>query len=98
LLNAAEAIENEGKIHIRIYMQKNDYAVVEIFDTGCGMTNDQIQSIFDPFYTTKPNGIGLGLSIVHSILKSYESRLDVESEKHEGSKMMLRIKKIEPPT
>ncbi len=98
LLNAAEAIENQGEIHIRIYLQKDDFAVVEIFDTGCGMAAEQIQSIFDPFYTTKPNGTGLGLSIVHSILKSYESRLDVESEKNEGSKMILRIKKIEPPT
>lgn len=98
LLNAAEAIENQGEIHIRIYLPKDDFAVVEIFDTGCGMAAEQIQSIFDPFYTTKPNGTGLGLSIVHSILKSYESRLDVESEKNEGSKMILRIKKIEPPT
>lgn len=98
LLNAAEAIENQGEIHIRIYLQKDDFAVVEIFDTGCGMAAEQIQSIFDPFYTTKPNGTGLGLSIVHSILKSYESRLDVESEKNEGSKMILRIKKIESPT
>jgi two-component system, NtrC family, sensor histidine kinase HydH len=96
LLNAAEAIENQGEISIRIYQQKDDYAVVEIFDTGCGMTTDQMQFIFDPFYTTKSNGTGLGLSIVHSILKSYESRLDVESEKNEGSKMTLSIKKIDP--
>jgi two-component system, NtrC family, sensor histidine kinase HydH len=96
LLNAAEAIENQGEISIRIYQQKDDYAVVEIFDTGCGMTTDQIQFIFDPFYTTKSNGTGLGLSIVHSILKSYESRLDVESEKNEGSKITLSIKKIDP--
>ena len=98
LLNAAEAIENQGEIYIRVYQQKGNYVVVEIFDSGCGMTNDQIKSIFDPFYTTKPNGTGLGLSIVHSILKSYDCRLDVESEKNQGSKMTLSIKKIEPPT
>jgi two-component system, NtrC family, sensor histidine kinase HydH len=96
LLNAAEAIENQGEIYIRVYQQKREYAVVEICDTGCGMTTDQIQFIFDPFYTTKSNGTGLGLSIVDSILKSYESRLDVESEINEGSKMMLSIKKIDP--
>jgi two-component system, NtrC family, sensor histidine kinase HydH len=96
LLNAAEAIENQGEIYIRVYQQKREYAVVEICDTGCGMTTDQIQFIFDPFYTTKSNGTGLGLSIVDSILKSYESRLDVESEINEGSKMMLNIKKIDP--
>jgi two-component system, NtrC family, sensor histidine kinase HydH len=96
LLNAAEAIENQGEIYISVYLQKNDYAVVEICDTGCGMTTEEIQFIFDPFYTTKSNGTGLGLSIVHSILKSYESRLDVESEIKEGSKMTLCIKKIDP--
>jgi len=53
LLNAAEAIENQGEIYIRVYQQKGNYVVVEIFDSGCGMTNDQIKSIFDPFYTTK---------------------------------------------
>jgi two-component system, NtrC family, sensor histidine kinase HydH len=98
LLNAAEAIEDEGEIRIRIYKQNKDYAVVEISDTGFGMTAEQIESIFDPFYTTKPNGTGLGLSIVHSILKANEIRLDVESEKNEGSKMTLVLKKIEPPT
>ncbi len=98
LLNAAEAIENRGEIYIRIFHPKGDYAVIEIEDTGCGMAPEQIQSIFDPFYTTKPNGTGLGLSIVHSVLKSYDSRLDVESEPGEGSKMSLSIKKINPPT
>ncbi len=98
LLNAAEAIEGSGDIHIRTYPNKNAHAVVEIYDTGCGMTTGQIKSIFDPFYTTKPNGTGLGLSIVHSILKSYESRLDVESEKGKGTKMTLSLKKLDPPT
>ena len=98
LLNAAEAIENKGEIYIRVRQTKGDYAIIEIEDTGCGMTQDQIQSIFDPFFTTKPNGTGLGLSIVHSVLKSYDSRLDVESESNSGSRMILSIKKIDPPS
>jgi two-component system, NtrC family, sensor histidine kinase HydH len=96
LLNAVEAIENQGKIFIRIYFKTENLAAVEISDTGCGMTNDQIKSIFDPFYTTKPNGTGLGLSIVHSILKSYKSRIDVESELNNGSKITLNFRPIKP--
>ncbi|MFO8084717.1 MAG: ATP-binding protein [Desulfobacterales bacterium] len=98
LLNAAEAIEGQGKIHVRIAPSNGEYAVIEIEDTGCGMTPEQIRSVFDPFYTTKPNGTGLGLSIVHSVLKSYDSRLDVESQIQAGSRMTLSLKKIDPPT
>jgi signal transduction histidine kinase len=62
------------------------------------MPGEVIRSIFNPFFTTKPNGTGLGLSIVHSILDSYESRLDVESELNRGTTVTMKLKQIDPPT
>ena len=49
------------------------------------MQPEVVQSIFDPFYTTKSEGTGLGLSIVHRILESYNSRLDVDTQPGKGS-------------
>ncbi len=98
LLNAAEAIENGGLIKIKTYPLKHNYAGIEITDDGCGMSRELIKSIFNPFFTTKPNGTGLGLSIVHSILESYNTWLDVESEVNKGTTFTLKLKRIDPPS
>lgn len=98
ILNAAEAIEGEGLIKIKTYPLKDNYACVEVNDTGCGMTKTLIQSIFNPFFTTKSSGTGLGLSIVHRILESYNSWLDVESEVGRGTSFTWKLNRIDMPT
>ena len=85
LLNAAEAIGDNGLIEIKTRITKNALVQIQVEDNGCGMQPDVVQSIFDPFYTTKPEGTGLGLSIVHRILESYNSRLDVDTQPGRGS-------------
>ena len=85
LLNAAEAIGENGLIEIKTRIAKNSAVKIQVEDNGCGMQPDVVQSIFDPFYTTKPEGTGLGLSIVHRILESYNSRLDVDTQPGRGS-------------
>lgn len=98
LLNAADAIDGEGAIDIKMYSTKGRSACIEIADNGCGMSKETISSIFDPFFTTKQNGTGLGLSIVHSILESYNSRLGVKSMVGTGTTITLDLKRIDPPT
>ncbi|MFZ0483165.1 MAG: ATP-binding protein [Desulfobacterales bacterium] len=98
ILNAAEAIEGEGLIKVKTYPLKHNYACVEVNDTGCGMTKTLIQSIFNPFFTTKSSGTGLGLSIVHRILESYDSWLDVESEVGKGTRFTWKLNRIDMPT
>ena len=95
ILNAAEAIEGEGLIKVKTYPLKHNYACVEVNDTGCGMTKTLMQSIFNPFFTTKSSGTGLGLSIVHRILESYNSWLDVESEVGKGTKFTWKLNRID---
>jgi two-component system sensor histidine kinase PilS (NtrC family) len=97
LLNASEAITGEGMIDIEMYGLKNKRACIKISDDGCGMSQDELKSIFDPFYTTKPTGTGLGLSIVHRILEAYDSWLNVESETNKGTTFILQFKQMETP-
>jgi two-component system, NtrC family, sensor histidine kinase HydH len=98
LLNAAEAIEGEGLVRIKAYPLKNNYAGIEISDNGCGISDNHMQSIFNPFFTTKSSGTGLGLSIVHSILESYDTWLDVESNIDRGTRFSFKLKRGDPPT
>lgn len=92
LLNAAEAIADNGLIEIKTSKFKNNDVCIKVTDNGCGMPDEVVQSIFDPFYTTKSEGTGLGLSIVHRILEAYNGRLDVSSREGEGSSFSLIIK------
>ena len=94
LVNASEAIEGEGAIDIKMFELKNKKVCIKIADNGCGMSPDELKSIFDPFYTTKPSGTGLGLSIVHRILEAYDSWMNVESEANKGTTFTLQFKQI----
>ncbi len=95
LTNAAEAINGEGHIHIKMHGSRNKQAYVKISDDGNGMSQEDIQHIFDPFFTTKASGTGLGLSIVHRILEAYDALLDVESEVAKGTTFTLQFRQIE---
>ncbi len=97
LLNAVEAIDGEGWVGVSVDTTKNGYIGIRISDDGCGISEAQMQSIFDPFYTSKPHGTGLGLSIVHSILESYEGWLEVESRAGQGTHFTMKIRRIPPP-
>ena len=98
LINAAEAIQGGGNIHIEMHGSKYNQAYLKISDNGCGMSQEDINFIFNPFFTTKSSGTGLGLSIVHRILEAYDALLDVESEKNKGTTFTLQFKQIEQPS
>ena len=97
LINASEAIEGKGNIHIEMHGSKNNQVCIKISDNGCGMSQEDVNFIFDPFYTTKPSGTGLGLSIVHRILEAYDALLNVESKIDIGTTFILQFKQIESP-
>jgi CheY-like chemotaxis protein len=74
-----------GQIRVKSYARAS-HVVVEVTDTGCGMSEEQRQRCFEPFYTTKGDrGTGLGLSICQEITLDHGGRLEVESEYGQGS-------------
>lgn len=89
--NAAEAIDKAGNIDIRLYPCRKNYACIDIEDTGCGISQDLMGNIFDPFFSTKSRGTGLGLSIVHQIINTYDGLLNIESIPSKGTMVTLRL-------
>lgn len=87
--NAQQAIGRNGKIHIRTALLKDSVAI-EISDTGGGIPRDILDSIFNPFFTTKSSGIGLGLAITHRIVEMHGGEIEVRS--HEGVGTTFTIK------
>lgn len=63
----------------------NNFIYLKIKDNGAGIEPDSLKQIFEPFYTTKPNGRGLGLPAVQEILKQYQGQLDIQSELGKGT-------------
>lgn len=86
ILNAGEAITNIGTIKIVTSIEQN-HIVISINDTGCGIKKENLNKIFDPFYTTKPagKGTGLGLSISYGIIQQHGGYIECESEEGKGT-------------
>jgi signal transduction histidine kinase len=84
LTNASQASPPGAAITIRT-RDTNDQAEVSVIDQGCGIPRDKIETIFNPFVTTKQNGVGLGLAIVAKIVDGHGGKMAVESEPGKGS-------------
>ena len=86
LTNAIEAIEDEGKITITTF-HRGDHVHIQFSDTGVGIPEEALRTIFDPGYTTKGAGVGtaLGLSICYQIAKVHDGDILVESEVGKGT-------------
>ncbi|MEI7731382.1 MAG: response regulator [Verrucomicrobiota bacterium] len=74
-----------------------EYALLEIEDTGCGMPAETVEKIFEPFYTTKLTGRGLGLSAVLGIVKSHDGILSVTSQSGKGTLFKIWFKRVDAP-
>lgn len=90
VLNSIQAIDNTGKIYIRTSKEK-DTALLSIKDTGCGMSQDNLEKIFEPLYTTKPKGIGLGMSIVKMLMERHGGQIHVHSRENIGTTTTLKF-------
>ena len=90
LLNAVQAIDGAGEIRVEISLLKGDAKIV-VIDTGRGIAPEHLPNIFRPFYTTKGNGTGLGLSMARRIAEGHHGRIDVTSEVGKGTKFLVVI-------
>jgi two-component system NtrC family sensor kinase len=84
LLNAIQAIDQDGVIRVHSWMDPGRKAVkVEIADSGCGIAKENLDKIFEPFFSTKKEGSGLGLAVSYGILQNHQGRIEVKSEEGE---------------
>lgn len=90
LLNAAQAIERFGQITLCTRIKDNAVAVI-ISDTGVGMDKQTLARACEPFYTTKAEGTGLGLALVHNMLRRHAADLDIVSTPGKGTTVTLRL-------
>ncbi len=92
LLNAAHAIEKDGIISIKTRVDlKHAKLSIEIADNGCGMNEKEIRKIFDPFFSTKPSGTGLGLAVSYGIIRNHQGSIRVESRLGKGSRFIIDL-------
>ena len=86
ITNASQAIESFGEIAITTRLHDANHVAIRISDTGCGIPEENLSKIRDPFFTTKEvgTGTGLGLSIVDEIIRSHQGQLLVESQVGKG--------------
>ena len=89
ILNAAQAMPDGGKLTLETCYgdpgSENTTVLFRIRDTGVGIQEEKIKEIFRPFYTSRPKGLGLGLSIVMRIVKQHRGRIWVESKPGRGA-------------
>ncbi len=83
-----ESAEKEIKVSTRL---EGDTVKISVSDTGCGMTDEQMSKIFEPYYTTKAGGTGLGLTNIFKIMKLHNGSITVSSEYGKGSEFTLNL-------
>lgn len=91
LINAIEAVnKNTGVIKID-GVCKDDKCTIEIEDNGSGIPREHVKKIFDPYFTSKPNGMGLGLAATQNIIHTHKGSIEIESEENKGTKFKIEL-------
>jgi len=90
VLNALDAMPAGGRLELAAFAQ-NGRAVVEVADTGQGLTEEEQQRLFTPYYTTKQHGTGLGLAIVQSVVADHNGRITVDSAPQKGTRFRIEL-------
>ena len=86
--NAIEAIDRDGKIDV-VLNHHDDQLFISIKDTGIGIPPHVLERIFEPFYTTKSKGTGLGMMITNKIIQEHKGTINVRSEENVGTEVLI---------
>jgi two-component system sensor histidine kinase PilS (NtrC family) len=99
IANAVEAMEEGGLLFVETKRFESDdrktYAEIIISDTGCGIAEDDLSKVFEPFFTKKIQGTGLGLAIVNHLVEGYKGKIEILSREGQGTicRLLLPIEK-----
>lgn len=100
LLNSFQATPQGGMVHAWVAVQQDkegvnqemdDFLEINLEDTGVGIPSEVLPRVFDPFFTTRSDGSGLGLCLVHNILRCHGGSVWIDSEEGKGTRVRLRI-------
>jgi signal transduction histidine kinase len=90
ILNAIEAMPRGGELTITT-MQEEEMVKIQFSDTGIGIPEEDTRKIFSPYFTTKKQGFGLGLSLIHDIIQKHRGKIIVESTKGKGTSFTIHL-------
>jgi len=92
--NSLEAMNRHGTLHIRTDLD-DTHVIIRFIDTGGGMSAESLSRVFEPYFTTKPSGTGLGLLIVRRIVREHGGELSIESSQGKGLTLTIRLPYID---
>lgn len=90
MLNSVQAMNPGGLLRVST-ATSDDGVQLEIADNGCGMTEEQVKNMFEPFYTTKSKGLGLGMSFAAKVIEQHGGSIVVDSRLREGTRIRLML-------
>jgi two-component system NtrC family sensor kinase len=92
-VNAADAMPDGGLLTVSTYVSRDDEVVIEVSDTGTGISEENLSKIFDPFFSTKEvgQGTGLGLAVTYGIIKRHNGSIEVKSKLGEGTTFIIHL-------
>jgi PAS domain S-box-containing protein len=90
VVNAIQAMPSGGKLLFSVRKQQNN-AILSVSDTGLGIPNDHLPKLFSPFFTTKPDGNGLGLVEVQKVIQAHSGTIDVYSKINQGTTFTIKL-------
>jgi two-component system NtrC family sensor kinase len=97
LLNALEAMPQGGRLAVGTRRTEDPAGIwIEVRDTGHGIPADELEHLFEPFYSTKPHSLGLGLFISHNIVLEHGGHMEVDSQEGEGTTFGIWLPLSEP--
>lgn len=90
--NACEAIGGEGVLTLEIRTVGSDIVEIDVADTGCGINDEILPRVFEPFFSTRPQQhVGLGLAVVHRVVKAHNGAVQLRTQPGAGTRVTLRL-------
>ncbi|TRZ52106.1 MAG: histidine kinase [Dehalococcoidia bacterium] len=93
IMNAIQAMSEGGMLTLRTSVADDSQLKIEVQDTGCGISQENMRKLFTPFFTTKGKGkgVGLGLAVAYGIIQRHHGKIEVQSKEGEGTTFTIRL-------